>query len=108
MRGVIDPSITRDKLRNLNHIDTDCRAHDLARVGARNDAKYMKNYYAMTELNTRQFIAIAILLVIVSVAASYVHRFLVVDRVIDRQYNLPVITDTVIPATTPLANLVNS
>jgi len=62
----------------------------------------------MEKLNTRQFIAIAILLVLVSVAASYLHRFLVADRAVDRQYNLPVITDTVIPATQPLTNFVNS
>lgn len=59
-------------------------------------------------VNNKQIVFIAILLVIVSVAASYVHRFLVVDRAVDRQYNLPVITDTVIPATAPLTNLVNS
>ncbi len=62
----------------------------------------------MEQLHTKQFVAIAILLVIVSVAASYVHRFLVADRFMDRQYNLPVITDTVIPATTPLTNLTKS
>ena len=59
-------------------------------------------------VNNKQIVFIAILLDIVSVAASYVHRFLVADRAVDRQYNLPVITDTVIPATAPLTNLVNS
>lgn len=59
-------------------------------------------------MDNKQTIFIVIALVVVSVAASYIHRFLVADRAIDRQYNLPVITDTVIPATTPLTSLVNS
>ena len=62
----------------------------------------------MNKVSTNQYIFIAILLVLVSVVASYVHRFLVADPAVDRQYNLPVITDTVIPATAPLTNLVNS
>jgi hypothetical protein len=49
---------------------------------------------------------IIILLVILSLAASYLHRFLVVDR--DSDLNLPVITDTVIPATGPVAELTSS
>ena len=59
-------------------------------------------------MKNRQYIFIVIALVVLSAVASYLHRILVVDRNMDRKYSFPVITDTVIPATGPIAELTNS
>jgi len=57
-------------------------------------------------MSQKRIILITILLVFLSVVASYLHRFLVVDHEITP--DLPVITDTVIPASGPIAELTNS
>lgn len=57
-------------------------------------------------MSQKRIVLVTILLVFLSLAVSYLHRFLVVDN--DIAPDLPVITDTVIPASGPIAELTNS